>query len=118
MHTRGRQGERRRLMCAHSRACLQLEARIRAAWAALSQVFIRNTIDAQRGRIQLIIDNGGARNEHVDSKTVEYCLCVLIVFILCVVGDSIVQLPVFISSCCSHALVVSVLCKCFCSLLL
>jgi hypothetical protein len=37
----------------------ELEVRIRAAWAALPLAFIRNAIDAQPRRIQMVIDNGG-----------------------------------------------------------
>jgi len=37
----------------------ELEVRIQAAWAALPLAYIRNAIDAQPRRIQMVIDNGG-----------------------------------------------------------
>jgi hypothetical protein len=39
----------------------ELEQRIRAAWAALPQQVIRNAIDAQPRRVQLIIDARGGQ---------------------------------------------------------
>lgn len=37
----------------------ELEARIRAAWTALPLAYIQNAINAQPGRIQLVVGNGG-----------------------------------------------------------
>jgi hypothetical protein len=37
----------------------ELELRVRATWAALPLAYVRNAIDAQPGRIQMVIDNGG-----------------------------------------------------------
>jgi hypothetical protein len=36
-----------------------LEERIRAAWDAMPMEFVRNTIDAQVGRVQLCVENNG-----------------------------------------------------------